>query len=170
MTGKEALLPAGQLLEFLLVTALVIGLAYWVTRLMARRFGSGRPGRYLRLVDAMGLGPHRGVGLVEVAGRFLVVGFAEQNVSLLASFSRDELAACLEGQEGAPTAASRPGAEHLWRVISDRAAAWWTRFNGRRTGREASSPAGAAARLARSVSRLRAARELWHSRRQEGSA
>ncbi|MCL5677312.1 MAG: flagellar biosynthetic protein FliO [Firmicutes bacterium] len=99
---------------------LVLALAYFTTRLLGRRMTLASPGRVMRLVDHLALGPGRGLFLVEVGGRLLVVGSSEGSLSLLASVDDpDEVQACLNvadsggglltpvGPTGAPGFAAR---------------------------------------------------------------
>jgi flagellar protein FliO/FliZ len=67
-----------------LVLAVLVGL-YWFVRRFLPGQTPGTAGGGLRLVGRLPLGPKRGLALVEVAGRVLVVGLSEQNISLLAT-------------------------------------------------------------------------------------
>lgn len=84
-----------------LVLAVLVGL-YW----LIRRFLPGQApglagGGGLRLIGRLPLGPKRGLALVEVAGRVLVLGLGEQNISLLASIDDpDQVAQLKAGRPG----------------------------------------------------------------------
>lgn len=70
------------------VLGLMIGL-YW----LLRRFTPGRTasgGGGLRLLGRLALGPRKFVGLVQVAGRVLVLGVSDRNISLLCSIEDPE--------------------------------------------------------------------------------
>ncbi|MFH1060201.1 MAG: flagellar biosynthetic protein FliO [Pseudomonadota bacterium] len=100
----EAAAPAGppdltssisqMLLALGLVLALVLAL-YW----LARRFLPGAAGlgqaAGLRVLGRLSLGPKKGLALVEVGRRVLVLGLAEQGLSLLATIDDPEEIAAL---------------------------------------------------------------------------
>jgi flagellar protein FliO/FliZ len=74
---------AKMLLALALVLALMGGL-WW----LARRFlphQAGGPSGGMRVLGRLPLGPRKGLVLVEVAGRVLVLGMSEQGLNLLAT-------------------------------------------------------------------------------------
>lgn len=72
----------------LLVTfVVVIGLAYLTSRFVGQKMGRyGVSGEH-KVVVSLPLGASRGVYVVEVAGRFLVLGVTDNNVNLLAEIT-----------------------------------------------------------------------------------
>lgn len=78
-------------------------------RLGARRSGAAAG---MRVVGRLGLEPRRSIYLVEVCGRFFVVGVGEGPMALLAEVERPEL----------PAAAAEPAMVRAWRrVVGGRA-------------------------------------------------
>jgi flagellar biosynthetic protein FliO len=57
--------------------------AFYVSRRLGPRWNPTR-GRHLRIVESIGLGPHRQIHLLEVDGRRLVVGSTAQAIGLIA--------------------------------------------------------------------------------------
>jgi flagellar biosynthetic protein FliO len=68
------------------VAVLGIG-AYYVSRRWGPRWNPAR-GRHLRIIESIGLGPHRQIHLLEVDGRRLVVGSTAQAIGLIAEVSK----------------------------------------------------------------------------------
>jgi flagellar biosynthetic protein FliO len=64
------------------VVVLGIG-AFYVSRRLGPRWSPAR-GRHLRIIESIGLGPHRQIHLLEVDGRRLVVGSTAQTIGLIA--------------------------------------------------------------------------------------
>ena len=101
-----------MLMALALVLAVVVGL-YW----LARRFMPGQGGVAAgpggpRLLGRLALGPKKGLVLVEVGRRVLVLGLAEQGVNLLASIDDpEEVAALTKGRNGFAGALRRAAAE-----------------------------------------------------------
>lgn len=87
--------------------AVLVPLAYLTTRLVGSRVGL-RPGRAMRLVDTLPLGPGRALYLVEVGGRMLVIGVSGQRMERLAAVTDPEEVAQLRRLAGA--GALPPGA------------------------------------------------------------
>ena len=83
MGAMDAWNKGMQLLQAALLFGLVLVLAYVTTRLVGRRMSLASPGRSMRLVDQLPLGQGRGMFLVEVGGRLLLLGVSEGSVSLL---------------------------------------------------------------------------------------
>ena len=67
------------------VVVLGIG-AFYASRRLGPRWNPTR-GRHLRIVESIGLGPHRQIHLLEVDGRRLVVGSTAQTIGLIAEVS-----------------------------------------------------------------------------------
>lgn len=156
-----------QLVQFLVASAAVIGLALWGGRWLARRVGGLGGGRHLKLVDALAVGPNRMVGLVAVAGRVLVVGVTEHHISLLATLDGDgalpgELVAAAQ-----PEAASPGGGGGLFGALRAVGSRHWARLRDgggvlpRGPGVQAAPPARAPAGgrpVRQAIARLRALR------------
>ncbi len=83
-----------------LVLGLVLGL-YWLARRFLPGPAASGPSAGLRMVGRLNLAPRKWVTLVEVGGKVLVLGVAEQSISLLASLEANEPAS--------PAARPRPG-------------------------------------------------------------
>jgi flagellar biosynthetic protein FliO len=88
-----------RVLGSLAVLSLLIYLVVWFLRRLSRhsgildgisrwRLGSGR--RHMRLLETMSLGPTRGLHLLEVAGRILIVGSTAGSVTLIAEVTDRE--------------------------------------------------------------------------------
>jgi flagellar protein FliO/FliZ len=72
----------------LLVTfVVVIGLAYFTSRFVGQKMGRYSFSGDHKVVVSLPLGASRGVYVVEVAGRFLVLGVTDHNVNLLAEIT-----------------------------------------------------------------------------------
>jgi flagellar protein FliO/FliZ len=79
------------LLEFLGLSALVVGLAFVALRLLGQRFLAR--GRNLRLREALSLGPNRLVALLEVAGKVYLLGVSPNRIEVLDEIDPSELLA-----------------------------------------------------------------------------
>jgi len=94
---------AWQIIQFLFFFALVIGLVYAATRLVGRRLGAARGGKFLHVVEGVPLGQKSGLYLVELAGRVLLLGLTEGRMSVLTTFEGPEATRLLaEGGEEIP--------------------------------------------------------------------
>lgn len=63
--------------------AVVIGLAYFTSRFLGQKMGQASVVGDNRILVTLALGPNRAVYIVEVAGKFLVLGVTENNITLL---------------------------------------------------------------------------------------
>jgi flagellar protein FliO/FliZ len=92
-----------QVIQFLFFFALVIGLVYATSRLVGKRLGATRGGKFLHVVEGVPLGQKAGLYLVELAGRVLLVGLSEGQMNVLTTFTGPEATRLLaEGGEEVP--------------------------------------------------------------------
>ena len=81
---------AAYLVSLFVVFAFVVGMAYLAARFLGGHFAKPMQGRGGRVLSHLPLGPNRSVCVVEVAGRFLLLGVTEHEVSLLAEITDPE--------------------------------------------------------------------------------
>ena len=96
-----------MLLETMLALGLVCGLAYLVFRFALPRLSTVRSGNSMvRVVDRVGLDPRKSLYVVEVAGRWLLIGASEAGVHIVSELDAEtarEAADELERQRAAPS-------------------------------------------------------------------
>lgn len=103
----------GDVLRVVGALAMLVPLAYVTTRLVGSRVAL-RPGRAMRLVDTLPLGPGRALYLVEVGGRMLVIGVSGQRMERLDAVTDPDEVAQLRrlAGAGAPTPWAGARARH----------------------------------------------------------
>lgn len=104
MNGTEVtVLPSGYgmlLLQTLLALGAVCLLAYVVLRYGVKRlYGLGKPGQLLNIVERLPLDPQRSLFLVEVAGRYVLLGTSESGVRFLTDVDGERVAEVLASAE-----------------------------------------------------------------------
>jgi flagellar protein FliO/FliZ len=123
---------------FLLVLRVVVSLAVviglmWLAAATLRRtgrggnlgIGFGAPGRHrsmpIEVVARHGLGRRSSVALVRAAGRGLVLGVTDTQVTLLAETDPDDLLSFLETPDGAAPLAGQDGrpSPFAWKAVVD---------------------------------------------------
>ncbi|HEX8721610.1 MAG TPA: flagellar biosynthetic protein FliO [Pyrinomonadaceae bacterium] len=113
-----------MLLETLLALGLVCGLAYFVFRLALPRLNAVRSANSMvRVVDRVGLDPRKSLYVVEVAGRWLLIGASEAGVHLVSELdakSAEEAAGELERRRSTPSPSVQAFADRLSRLINKR--------------------------------------------------
>ncbi len=77
-------------LKVLVVTGLVVGAAAYTARVAGRRMAVHGRGRHMAVVETISLGSQRGMFLVSVAERLLVVGASRDGLALLAEIPPEE--------------------------------------------------------------------------------
>lgn len=73
----------------LLAFAVVIGLAYFTSRILGQKLGQGAASNS-RVLTTVPLGTNRTLQVVEIAGKVLLLGVTEQNITLLQEISDPE--------------------------------------------------------------------------------
>ncbi|WP_425060869.1 hypothetical protein SCACP_16240 [Sporomusa carbonis] len=82
-TTSSWLVTGGYVISLIVTFLLVLGLAYFTSRFFAHKmagpggFGSGK------IHATLALGPNRAIYVVEIAGKFMVLGVTEHNITLL---------------------------------------------------------------------------------------
>jgi flagellar protein FliO/FliZ len=119
-----------MLLETMLALGLVCGLAYLVFRLALPRLNTIRSANSMvRVVDRVGLDPRKSLYVVEVAGRWLLIGASEAGVHLVSELdakTAEEASEELERRRAAPS----PTVEAARRAFADRLARLTNRKGG----------------------------------------
>ena len=89
---------AAYLASLFVIFAFVVGMAYLAARFLGGHFAKPMQGRGGRIISHLPLGPNRSVCVVEVAGRFLLLGVTEHEISLLAEITDPEEVSRLQQQ------------------------------------------------------------------------
>lgn len=71
------------LFSLLVTFAAVLALAYFTSRFLGQKMGRVNSGGDHRIVVTLPMGANRSVNIVEIAGKYLVLGVTEHNISLL---------------------------------------------------------------------------------------
>lgn len=80
------------LLGMLLSVVVILYLAYWVTRrvAMGSGAGTGAAGNNIRVYDRLALGQNKSLVIVRVGVRWLVLGVADEQITLVTELSEEE--------------------------------------------------------------------------------
>jgi flagellar biosynthetic protein FliO len=81
--GSSWLSTIAYLITLLVTFAVVIGLAYFASRFLGQKIGRYNGTGDNRVLVSLPLGQNCGVFVVEVAGKFLILGVTDHNVSFL---------------------------------------------------------------------------------------
>ncbi len=82
-----------SILSPLLGVALVIALAYYGTRWLAKQYAGGSVSKYMRVLERMPLGTDKSMALVRVGSKILLLSVSAKDVDVLASLEESELVA-----------------------------------------------------------------------------
>lgn len=90
------------LTAFLAMAAILCG-CYFATRLLAKRMLPGFEGRSgrMKVLDCLTLGPNKSLAIVKIGGRFLLLGIAAEQISLLTELTEEELDTGVNDGDGA---------------------------------------------------------------------
>ncbi len=93
----QGLADTSTFLSYFMSVGVALGIVLllaWVTiRFLAGRFGvSGKGDRNIKIIETMPLGPKRGLHIVEVGGKVLLIGSSEGGLTLLDRLERDCIA------------------------------------------------------------------------------
>lgn len=70
---------------------LILFLAYWATKVLARGYAAGGTGRMIEVLDRMGLGQEKQLLVVKAAGKVLLLGVTAHHIEKLEELDADAL-------------------------------------------------------------------------------
>lgn len=73
------------------IVAFIIYLSYLASRYLGRGIAKISSSRYMRLIDQITLGQERYIAIVQVSGKYLLVGITAGQVNILSELSDEEL-------------------------------------------------------------------------------
>jgi len=85
-----------------MIIGMLLAAVWFLRRFGGARFGSGGMGSMIQVMDTRMIGPRRYVTVLRVGGRTLAVGVTEQNMTLLAELSDEDLTRNDSGEAAPP--------------------------------------------------------------------
>lgn len=73
------------------VVAFIIYLSYLASKYLGRGIAKSSSSRYMRLIDQITLGQERYIAIVQVSGKYLLVGITAGQINILSKLSGEEL-------------------------------------------------------------------------------
>ncbi|MBP2633191.1 MAG: flagellar biosynthetic protein FliO [Firmicutes bacterium] len=78
------------LISLVMVFAFVIGLAYFASRFLGKKFGTVNLGKSSKILESLQLGANQAIYVIEIAGEVFLIGVTDHNITLLNKIT-DEL-------------------------------------------------------------------------------
>ena len=82
------------------IVACIIYLSYLASKYVGRGISKGSNSRYMRLIDQLALGQDRYIAVVQVGGKYLLVGVTAGQISILSEVKDEELFPLAPEEEG----------------------------------------------------------------------
>ncbi len=89
-TSTSWLSMVSYVLSLLITFAAVIGLAYFASRFLGKKLGSLSASGSSRVINTLSFGANRAVYIVEIAGKFLVLGVTDHTITVLQEITNPE--------------------------------------------------------------------------------
>lgn len=77
----------------------VIFLAYILLKFLGKRMKKLQTGEFISIIDTLGIGPNKGIYIVEIAGRYIAVGVSENSINNLFEVDDPEMIEKLQGHK-----------------------------------------------------------------------
>lgn len=74
-----------------IIVAFIIYLSYLASKYLGRGMSRGSNSRYMRMIDQLTLGQDRHIAVIQVGGRYLLVGVTAGQISILSEIKDEEL-------------------------------------------------------------------------------
>ncbi len=88
-----------NMIATIIIVALIIYLSYLASRYLGKGIMKSSSSRYMRLIDQMTLGQERYIAIVQVSGKYLLVGITAGQVNILSEMREEELFPLAEEDE-----------------------------------------------------------------------
>lgn len=89
-SGSSWLSSLAYVITLVVIFLLVIGLAYFTSRFLGQKMGKVTAGADTRIVLTLPLGPNRALHVVEIAGKFLVLGVTDHSINLIQEITSED--------------------------------------------------------------------------------
>ncbi len=86
------------ILYFLFMSAVILGAAYYVTRILAKRGINPAKNKNLKVMETVPLGIDKSLLLVKVGEQYLLLGSTQKSISLLSAIDKEKLTVTSEGE------------------------------------------------------------------------
>lgn len=83
-----------------IIVAFIIYLSYLASKYLGRGMSRGSNSRYMRLIDQLTLGQDRHIAVIQVGGKYLLVGVTAGQISILSEVKDEELFPLSPEEEG----------------------------------------------------------------------
>lgn len=74
-----------------IIVAFIIYLSYIASKYLGKGMSKGSNSRYMRLIDQLTLGQDRHIAVIQVGGKYLLVGVTAGQISILSEVKDEEL-------------------------------------------------------------------------------
>jgi len=88
--GPSTLTTVSYLFSLLVTFAIVVGLAYFTSKFLSRKWSSAIHGKTMIVHDTISLGVNKLLYLVEVGGKVLLIGVTDHNITYLQEFTDEK--------------------------------------------------------------------------------
>lgn len=80
-----------ELIKVVVSLALVLGVAYLIFQFLGKRNSLFMRGEFIKIVETTFIASNKSIAIVEVGNRFLILGLAEQNITLLTEITDNQI-------------------------------------------------------------------------------
>lgn len=92
MDAKSVIGKIGTVIIVLIIFILILYLAYFVTKKVGRRLSVRAVGnKNIKILETISIGQHNAVMIIETAGKTLLVGVTQNQISLISELDSDKL-------------------------------------------------------------------------------
>lgn len=83
-----------------IIVAFIIYLSYLASKYLGKGMGRSGASRYMRMIDQLALGQDRHIAVIQVGGKYLLVGVTAGQISILSEVEDEELFPLAPEEEG----------------------------------------------------------------------
>lgn len=98
-TSVSFLSTISYVFSLLVTFAVIIGLAFYTSRFMGKKMGGFNNSADGKVMSSLALSPKGSVYIVEIAGKYLILGVTEHSINILQEITNEEEIAVLKQRE-----------------------------------------------------------------------
>lgn len=91
LSGKSQLGSIAEVLAMIIVFALILFVAYYVTRYLGKTMTGARSGGNIRVIETLRIAPDKYLQIIEVAGKYLLLSVSKNGISFLSELDKEEM-------------------------------------------------------------------------------
>lgn len=118
-SAPSALSTISYIFSLIFTFAVVVGLAYFTSKFLSQRWSQTVQSKNMVIRDMITLGPNKSLCLVEIGGKVLLLGVADQNITYLQEYADEKFVETLRENGSTSETSGSPSFQNVFQQQID---------------------------------------------------